>query len=73
MLDAVARTTGRTFPISAIRVRKFCESTQFLADRVDHSGFIRPYTLREGLERTIRFEFLSNASNSVGAVRASSG
>ncbi len=72
MLDAVARTTGRTFPISAIRVRKFCESTQFLADRVDQSGFIRPYTLREGLERTIRFEFLAITSNHVGAVTTSS-
>lgn len=59
-LDTIARLTGRSFPISAIRVRKFCESTQFLANRVDRSGFVRPYSLREGLERTIHFEFPSH-------------
>ena len=64
ILDGVARITGRTFPISAIRVHKFCESTQFVADRVAQSGFVRPYSLRDGLERTIRFEFLQGTSGS---------
>lgn len=58
LLDVVARTTNRTFPISAIRVKKFCESTQFLADRVAQSGFVPPYTLQEGLARTIQHEFV---------------
>lgn len=58
LFDAAARLSGRTFPISAIRVRKFCESTQFRADRVLRSGFTPPYLLSEGLERTIQFEFL---------------
>jgi GlcNAc-P-P-Und epimerase len=57
LLDTVARISGRRFPISAIRVRKFCESTQFVADRVAQSGFVPPYSLREALDRTIRFEF----------------
>ena len=57
LLDVVARISGRTFPISAIRVRKFCESTQFRADRVKGTGFVPPYTLAEGLARTIAFEF----------------
>ncbi len=57
LLDALARLTGRTFAISAIRVRKFCESTQFRADRATESGFKTPYSLREGLARTIQFEF----------------
>jgi GlcNAc-P-P-Und epimerase len=56
-LDAVARVTGRSFPISAVRVRKFCDNTRFVANRVDQSGFVRPYSLREGLERTIEFDF----------------
>jgi nucleoside-diphosphate-sugar epimerase len=59
LLDCVARLTGRTFVISAIRVRKFCESTQFRAERVAASGFIAPYSLGEGLARTIQFEFSS--------------
>jgi hypothetical protein len=57
MLDGLARMTGRTFAISAIRVRKFCESTQFRADRAAESGFVAPYSLGEGLTRTIQFEF----------------
>lgn len=56
-LDAVSRVTGRRFPISAIRVRKFCESTQFIADRARESGFAPPCSLREGLKRTLEFEF----------------
>jgi GlcNAc-P-P-Und epimerase len=64
VFDLTARITGRTFPISAIRVRKFCESTQFLANRVDSSGFIRPFTLREALDKTIQFEFPSKTSGS---------
>jgi GlcNAc-P-P-Und epimerase len=57
VLDVVARLTGRNFPISAIRVRKFCESTQFVADRVRQNGFVPPYSLGDGLARTIRFDF----------------
>lgn len=47
----------RIFPISAIRMRKFPESTQFRAERAQQTGFAAPYSLSEGLERTIRFEF----------------
>lgn len=66
--DAVARITGRKFPISAIRVRKFCESTQFLADRADSSGFIRPFTLLDALDRTIQFEFPSKPPDSARSI-----
>ena len=57
LLDVVARLSGRTFPISAIRVRKFCETTQFVAERPGTWGFSPPYTLAEGLARTMEFEF----------------
>jgi len=62
VLDFVARISGRTFPVSAIRVRKFCESTQFRAERVAATGFAPPYSLSEGLRRTIQFEFRQDAS-----------
>jgi nucleoside-diphosphate-sugar epimerase len=57
-LDLAARFTGRRFPISAIRVQKFCETTQFRADRVAQWGFQPPYTLADGLARTVAFDFL---------------
>jgi nucleoside-diphosphate-sugar epimerase len=56
-LDIVARITGRTFPVSAIRVRKFCESTQFKADLIRAIPFSPTFSLKEGLLRTIRSEF----------------
>jgi GlcNAc-P-P-Und epimerase len=57
--DIVARLSGRTFPISAIRVRKFCETTQFKAERIAETGFTSPYSLEDGLARTLRSEFSS--------------
>jgi GlcNAc-P-P-Und epimerase len=57
MLDLAARISGRSFPISAVRVRKFCESTQFKAERTRQIGFTPPFTLSEGLARTIQSEF----------------
>ncbi len=57
LLDIGARLTSRTFPISAIRVKKFCENTQFKAQKIRDAGFSPRYTLQEALERTIRTEF----------------
>lgn len=56
-LDIASRISGRKFPISAIRVRKFSETTQFKANRVPQWGFRPPYTLVEGLARTVKSEF----------------
>jgi nucleoside-diphosphate-sugar epimerase len=61
VLDMMARITGRTFPVSAVRVRKFCETTQFKADRVSQWGFSRPYSLAEGLEETVAYDFGSRS------------
>ena len=55
--DALSRLTGQTFPVSAVRVRKFCENTQVSAKRVAQTKFIPPSSLGEGLARTIHFEF----------------
>lgn len=57
LLDGIARVTGRKFPISAIRVQKFCENTQFRAERLAQSGFKAKYSLSDGLLRTIESEF----------------
>jgi len=55
--DLVARLSGRRFSISAIRVKKFCETTRVRADRVEAWGFTPPYSLSDGLARTIASEF----------------
>lgn len=57
VFDLVARVSGRTFPVSAIRITKFTENTQVRADLVKQTGFVPPYTLAEGLSRTVEAEF----------------
>jgi nucleoside-diphosphate-sugar epimerase len=63
--DTAARVTGRTFPVSAIRIRKFCANTRIEASKAMHSGFRPPYSLEEGLARTIQHEFLRAAAQAV--------
>lgn len=59
--DAVARMTGRQFPISAIRVRKFCADSAYNT-AIDRTGYCPPVTLAEALARTIRHEFMEPKS-----------
>jgi nucleoside-diphosphate-sugar epimerase len=61
VFDGLALATGRALPISSIRVKKFCATTQF-GTSVAKTGFIPPVPLKEGLERTVRHEFLENHS-----------
>jgi nucleoside-diphosphate-sugar epimerase len=61
--DLLARITGRKYAISSIRIRKFCADTTVAADRVDQTGFKRPFTLSQGIERMIQSEFLSGESD----------
>ena len=57
VFDLAARATGRTFPISAVRIRKFCAETTVDTSVVEASGFQRHYSLPEALRRTLEFEF----------------
>jgi hypothetical protein len=49
--------TGKKLPISSIRVKKFCSSTEINGDKLDASGFMRPTDFKEGLQRTLTNEF----------------
>lgn len=55
--DLLTHITGKKFPISSIRIKKFCSTTQFDATQAIHSGFEAPFTLAEGLDRTLKSEF----------------
>ena len=57
--DIVAKFTGKTLPVSSIRVKKFMGTTQF-ASSVVETGFVPPVSLEEGLARTLRYEFLED-------------
>jgi len=62
VLDIAARMTGQTFPISSIRIRKFCENTRFLATAIRSTGFTSRISLEQALTRTIQSEFGAQAS-----------
>jgi len=61
LFDGIAFVTGRSFPISAIRVKKFCSNTVF-ATSVEKTGFIAPVELSRALQLTIKHEFLEDHS-----------
>ena len=56
--DLLAKITGKKLAISSVRVKKFCAVTQFDSTKAMTSGFVPPYTLQEGLARTLEFEFV---------------
>ncbi|WP_417269137.1 NAD-dependent epimerase/dehydratase family protein [Celeribacter sp.] len=57
--DVITSVTGKKLPISSIRVKKFCTSTAFSSAPSKLDGFEPPYTLHEGIDRTLESEFLS--------------
>lgn len=63
--DALAFVTGKKLAISSVRVKKFCATTQFCADKVLATGFKAPYTLAEGLSRTLEFEFVHPRTDAI--------
>ena len=56
--DGVAALTGRSLPISALRVRKFISNSSFTSRAHTHGGFIAPVSLQDGIRITLHDEFL---------------
>ena len=56
--DLLAKITGKKLPISSVRVKKFCATTEFDAKKAHSCGFKSPYSLKEGLKNTLEFEFV---------------
>ena len=50
---------GIKLPISSIRVKKFCASSEFSSAKGELDGFVAPFTLQEGLDRTLEAEFIN--------------
>ena len=61
LFDLAAWMTRRSFPVSSVRVRKFCATTKFAAS-IERTGFVAPVSLQEGLSRTVRHEFIEDHS-----------
>lgn len=63
--DLLAKVTGKKLTVSSVRVKKFCATTEFDATKVHSCGFKAPYTLKEGLARTLEFEFIHPKSDEI--------
>lgn len=62
--DILAFIRRKKLSISSVRVKKFCATTQFNADKA-HEVFNAPFTLKEGLERTLDHEFIYQKKDDV--------
>lgn len=63
--DALSYITRKKLMVSSVRVKKFCATTEFDATKVHSSEFKAPYTLSDGLSRTLVFEFIQDASKGI--------
>jgi nucleoside-diphosphate-sugar epimerase len=63
--DLLSKLTGKRYAISSVRVKKFCATTQFDASKVHSSGFNAPYSLSQGLDRTLKYEFVHDKKDDI--------
>ena len=63
--DVLAKLTGKKLTVSSVRVKKFCATTEFDSTKMLNSGFKPPYTLDEGLARTLEFEFVHPRTDNI--------
>ncbi len=56
--DFIAFLTRKKLEVSSVRVKKFCATTQYDSTKAHNTGFVAPYSLKEGLNRTLDFEFI---------------
>ena len=62
MADIFAKITNKKLPISTIRVKKFCATTQFSSSRSDFGDYQQPFNLYEGINRTLISDFLDKTA-----------
>ena len=63
--DMLAFVTRKKLTVSSVRVKKFCATTELDASKAWATGFKAPYTLGEGLARTLEFEFVHPRTDEV--------
>ncbi len=60
--DVLAKITRRTFPISSIRIQKFCADTSVASDKKNQTRFKPQYSLSDGIERMVSHDFKGDKS-----------
>ncbi len=59
VFDLSAKLLGRKFPISSIRVKKFCADSMY-ESAISETGFMPPVNLMDAIEKTVRYEFIED-------------
>ena len=62
--DFFSKISGNKLSISSVRVKKFCATTQFDSTKIK-SNFDSPYSLEEGLTKTLEHEFINPNKNDI--------
>ena len=62
--DAISFLTRKNLPVSSIRVKKFTSSTEFRSAKESLDSFKPPFSLEDGIARTLKSEFLFPNSTS---------
>ena len=62
--DLISLLSRKKFSVSSVRIKKFCATTQFCSIKV-HNIFKAPYSLKEGLDKTLEHEFINKKEDEV--------
>jgi nucleoside-diphosphate-sugar epimerase len=57
--DLLSTLNHKRYPISSVRVRKFCANTQVDCKGLKETNFQASFSLKDGLEKMIKYEFLA--------------
>ena len=64
VFDVIAFISSKKLSISSVRIKKFCATTQFNSEKA-HSNFKAPYSLKQGLDKTLDYEFVNKKKNDI--------
>ncbi|MGQ9847424.1 MAG: NAD-dependent epimerase/dehydratase family protein [Bacteroidales bacterium] len=64
LFDIISKITNKKLPITSIRVKKFCSNSCFNT-AVLSTGFVPPVKIYDGLEKTIKYEFLEDHKDKI--------
>lgn len=62
--DFIAKISGKTLPISSIRIQKFCKDSIYRTT-IEKTGFKPPIKLDCAIEKTIKYEFITQNNDEV--------
>lgn len=60
LADFYSAITGKELPVSSIRITKFTSTTKFNSSIQENTNFKPRYTLQEGLDKTLNYEFIDS-------------